>query len=117
MNAFIKRITYFLLAILMLSTVSIPSSDAYYRTVYRVRPHYYYSERPTVRGWFHQHPKIRAATIGAGIGAIAGGAVGLIRGRHVGRAIASGAGAGAGIGLIRSSNHLKRHPIIQDTLT
>ncbi|CAN5418309.1 hypothetical protein BH11CYA1_BH11CYA1_50190 [soil metagenome] len=69
------------------------------------------------RTYFQRHPKVKAVSIGAGVGAGAGALTGLVSGRGVVRGAAIGAGSGAGIGLVRSSNTMKRHPIISDTAT
>ncbi len=69
------------------------------------------------RSYWQRHPKVKAATIGAGVGAGAGAVTGLIAGRSVVRGAAIGAGTGAGVGLVRSSNTMKRHPIVKDTST
>jgi hypothetical protein len=71
----------------------------------------------SVKRFFNNHPKVKAATIGAGVGTAAGAATGLISGRGVGRGALVGAGTGAGVGLIRSSRMLRRHPIVKDTAT
>jgi hypothetical protein len=64
--------------------------------------------------YFSQHPKVKAATIGAGVGAGAGALTGLITHKGVMRGAAIGAGTGAGVGLVQSSRTMKRHPIIKD---
>ncbi len=69
------------------------------------------------RTFFQRHPKVKAVTIGAGVGTAAGAVTGLISGRGVVRGGLIGAGTGAGIGLVRSSDTLKRHPIIRDVAT
>ncbi len=82
-------------------------------------------EKPTVthvylqdnRTFWQKHPKVKAATIGAGVGAGAGAVTGLISGRGIVRGAAIGAGTGAGVGLVRSSNTMKRHPIVRDIAT
>jgi hypothetical protein len=72
---------------------------------------------PERRSYFQQHPKVRAALIGAGVGTAAGAVTGLVTHRGVVRGAAIGAGAGAGIGLIRSSDTLRRHPIVKNVAT
>jgi hypothetical protein len=67
--------------------------------------------------YFQQHPKVRAALIGAGVGTAAGAVTGLITHKGVFRGAAIGAGAGAGVGLIRSSQTMQRHPIVKDLAT
>lgn len=69
------------------------------------------------RTFFQKHPKVKAATVGAGVGAAAGAVTGLISGRGVVRGGLIGAGTGAGVGLVRSSDTLKRHPIVRDVAT
>jgi hypothetical protein len=67
--------------------------------------------------FFQKHPKIKSATIGAGVGTAAGAVTGLISGKGTMRGAAIGAGTGAGVGLIRSSETLKKHPVIKNTAT
>jgi hypothetical protein len=67
--------------------------------------------------YWHRHPMVRSATIGAGIGAGAGALTGLVSGRGVMHGALVGAGAGAGVGVIRSSQIMRRHPIIKNTAT
>jgi len=69
------------------------------------------------RTFFQRHPKVKAASIGAGVGAGAGALTGLVTGNGVVRGALIGGGAGAGVGLVRSSNTLKRHPIMRDVAT
>ena len=71
----------------------------------------------TEKSFFSRHPKIRSATIGAGVGTAVGAVTGLVSGKGVVRGAAIGAGAGAGIGHIRSSQTMKRHPIVKDVAT
>lgn len=72
---------------------------------------------PEHRTYFQEHPKVRAALLGAGVGTAAGAVTGLITHKGVIRGAAIGAGAGAGVGLIRSSDTLRRHPIVKDLAT
>lgn len=83
------------------------------RTVVQTRTVYVQDNRT----YFQRHPKVKAAAIGGGIGAGVGAATGLITGRGVLRGGAIGAGTGAGVGLVRSSETMKRHPIIRDVAT
>jgi hypothetical protein len=83
------------------------------RTVVQTKTVYLRDERT----YFQRHPKVKSAVVGGGIGAGVGAATGLITGRGVLRGGAIGAGTGAGVGLIRSSNTMKRHPIIRDVAT
>ncbi len=69
------------------------------------------------RTFWQRHPKVKAAAIGAGVGTAAGAVTGLVSGRGVVRGGLIGAGTGAGVGLVRSSDTLKRHPIIRDVAT
>ncbi|MBS1998152.1 MAG: hypothetical protein JSS86_17635 [Cyanobacteria bacterium SZAS LIN-2] len=69
------------------------------------------------RTFFQRHPKVKAASIGAGVGAGAGALTGLVTGNGVVRGALIGGGAGAGVGLVRSSDTLKRHPIVRDVAT
>ena len=69
------------------------------------------------RTFFQKHPKVKAATVGAGVGVAAGAVTGLVSGRGVIRGGLIGAGTGAGVGLVRSSDTLKRHPIVRDVAT
>jgi len=70
--------------------------------------------RVHAKTYFQQHPKVKAATVGAGVGAGAGALTGLITHRGVVRGAAIGAGTGAGVGLVHSSETMKRHPIVKD---
>jgi hypothetical protein len=88
--------------------VCLPAEAQYYRGYVRQNP---------VKSFFNRHPKVKAATVGGAVGTAAGAGVGLISGRGVGRGALIGAGTGAGVGLIRSSQMLRRHPIIKDTAT
>lgn len=100
------------LTVLTLGTsviAALPAEAQYYGSVRR--------QQTGVKGFFNRHPKVKAATIGAGVGTAAGAATGLISGRGVVRGGLIGAGAGAGVGLIRSSRMLRRHPIVKDTAT
>lgn len=106
--------------------VAIPS------TVVRVAPrsgrlvekHYYY-ERPVYhtvymqdnRTFFQKHPKVKAATLGAGVGAGVGALTGLLTHQSVMRGALIGAGTGAGVGLLRSSSIMARHPIMRNVAT
>jgi hypothetical protein len=66
------------------------------------------------RTYWQKHPKVRATALGAGVGTAAGAVTGLISGRGVVRGGLIGAGTGAGVGLVRSSETMKRHPIVRD---
>jgi hypothetical protein len=85
------------------------------RTVVIEKPTYVYLQDN--RTFWQKHPKVKAATVGAGVGAGAGAVTGLISGRGIVRGAAIGAGTGAGVGLVRSSNTMKRHPIVRDVAT
>lgn len=87
------------------------------RTVVVERPVYRNVYIKDNRTFWQKHPKVKAATIGAGVGAGAGAVTGLIARRGVVRGAAIGAGTGAGVGLVRSSETMKRHPIIKDVST
>jgi hypothetical protein len=69
------------------------------------------------RTFFQRHPMVKSATIGAGVGAGAGALTGLVTGRGVIRGGLIGAGAGAGVGVVRSSQIMRRHPIVRDVAT
>lgn len=69
------------------------------------------------RSYWQRHPKVKSAAVGAGVGTAAGAVTGLISGKGVLRGSAIGAGTGAGVGLIRSSDTMKKHPIIKDVST
>jgi hypothetical protein len=69
------------------------------------------------RTFFQRHPMVKAATIGAGVGAGAGALTGLVTGRGVIRGALIGGGAGAGVGVVRSSQIMRRHPIVRDVAT
>lgn len=74
-------------------------------------------EKRDNRTYFQRHPRVKSAVVGAGIGAGAGAVTGLISRRGVLRGAAIGAGTGAGVGLVRSTSTMKRHPIVNDTVT
>jgi|SRR5215470_8177600 len=77
-----------------------------------------YHRRPvTLHQYLSDHPKVRAATVGSGVGAAAGAVTGLVTGRGVLRGAVLGAGTGAGVGLVRSSQVMGRHPIVNDVAT
>jgi hypothetical protein len=69
------------------------------------------------RTFFQRHPMVKSATIGAGVGAGAGALTGLVTGRGVVRGALIGGGAGAGVGIVRSSQIMRRHPIVRDVAT
>ena len=69
------------------------------------------------RTFFQKHPMVKSATIGAGVGAGAGALTGLVTGRGVIRGAVIGGGTGAGVGVVRSSQIMKRHPIVRDVAT
>jgi hypothetical protein len=69
------------------------------------------------RTFFQRHPMVKSATIGAGVGAGAGALTGLVTGRGVVRGALIGGGAGAGVGIVRSSQIMRRHPIMRDVAT
>lgn len=69
------------------------------------------------RTFFQRHPMVKSATIGAGVGAGAGALTGLVTGRGVIRGALIGGGAGAGVGVVRSSQIMRRHPIVRDVAT
>ena len=83
--------------------------------------HGYVNHQPTtkmkVRSFMYRHPKVKAATIGGGVGTAAGAVAGLVSGRGIMRGALIGAGTGAGVGLIRSSRTLAYHPVVKDTAT
>jgi len=69
------------------------------------------------RTFFQRHPMVKSASVGAGVGAGAGALTGLVTGRGVVRGALIGGGAGAGVGVVRSSQIMKRHPIVRDVAT
>jgi hypothetical protein len=69
------------------------------------------------RTFFQRHPMVKSASIGAGVGAGAGALTGLVTGRGVIRGALIGGGAGAGVGVVRSSQIMRRHPIVRDVAT
>jgi len=71
-----------------------PAQAEYYGSV-----HESYRQRHPVKAYFYRHPYQKKAAIGAGIGAVGGGVLGL----GVARGAIVGAGAGAGY------EYLKRH--------
>lgn len=76
-----------------------------------------YSSSTKSGSYWSRHPKVKAATMGAGVGTAAGAVTGLVTHRGIVRGAAIGAGTGAGVGLIRSSKTMKRHPIANDAAT
>ena len=66
------------------------------------------------RTFWQRHPMIKSATIGAGVGAVGGGVVGLISHRGIMHGALVGAGAGAGVGAIHASKTMRRHPYMRD---
>jgi hypothetical protein len=92
-------------------SVALPAEAAYYNG-YVGRSH-----TSGVRSYFYRHPKVKAATIGAGVGTAAGAATGLISGRGIGRGALIGAGTGTAVGLIRSSHIMRRHPYVKNGAT
>ncbi|MBX9666984.1 MAG: hypothetical protein K2X93_05160 [Candidatus Obscuribacterales bacterium] len=64
--------------------------------------------------FFAEHPKVKSATVGAGVGAGVGAVTGLVTRKGVLRGSALGASTGAGVGLLQSSETMKRHPIMKD---
>ena len=87
------------------------------RTVTKTVTRTVYVEKQDNRTYFQKHPKVKSAVVGAGVGAGVGAATGLIARRGVLRGAAIGAGTGAGVGLVRSSDTMKRHPIVKNTAT
>lgn len=79
--------------------------------------HGYKRQPVTLHDYFTDHPKVKAATVGAGVGTAAGAVTGLVTGRGVLRGAAVGAGTGVGVGLVRSSHTMRRHPIVKDVAT
>lgn len=69
------------------------------------------------RTYWQKHPKVKAAAIGGGVGAGVGAVTGAISGHGIVRGGLIGAGTGAGVGLVRSSQTMKRHPIVNDVAT
>lgn len=69
------------------------------------------------RTFWQRHPMVKGAAIGAGIGAGAGAATGLVTGRGILHGALIGAGTGAGVGVVRTSQIMKRHPIVRDIAT
>ena len=69
------------------------------------------------RTFFQRHPMVKSAAIGGGVGAGAGALTGLVTGRGVVRGALIGGGAGAGVGIVRSSQIMRRHPIVRDVAT
>jgi hypothetical protein len=106
-------------AVTLCSAVLMASSASAYSTYSgRVNSSRHHGKHPvTLHQYFSDHPKVRAATIGAGVGTAAGAVTGLVTGRGVLRGAVIGAGAGAGVGLVRSSHIMRRHPIVRDVAT
>jgi len=84
-----------------------------------IRPAQTYVSKPAKppETFWHKHPMVRSATVGAGVGAGAGALTGLVTGRGVLHGAVVGAGAGAGVGVIRSSQIMRRHPILKNAAT
>jgi hypothetical protein len=106
-----KNVMAGMLAVAAVSSTMCMPAEAYYNGYVG------HSKTNTVRGYFYRHPKVKAATVGAGLGTAAGAATGLISGRGVMRGALIGAGAGTGVGLIRSSEIMRRHPLVKNTAT
>ncbi len=64
--------------------------------------------------YFQRHPKVKKATVGAGLGMGVGAVTGLVTRTGVVRGGAIGAGTGAGVGLLQGSETMQRHPIMKD---
>jgi hypothetical protein len=64
--------------------------------------------------YLQQHPKVKGAAVGAVVGTGAGAVAGLISGKGTMRGAAIGAGTGTGIGLIQTSQTMKRHGYLKD---
>jgi hypothetical protein len=112
------RSSLLLLCATVIGAQSVPA-QAYSQTYYhaRLRQQQIYRQEHPVKAYFARHPKVKAATIGAGVGAGAGALTGLVAHTGIARGAMIGAGTGAGVGLIRSSRTLKRHPIFRDVAT
>lgn len=81
------------------------------------QPPAYQPQPISFHDYISTHPKLRSATIGAGVGTAAGAVTGLLTGRGLLRGAVIGAGAGAGTGLVRSSETMYRHPIVKNIAT
>src|SRR5205814_905871 len=90
-----KNVMAGLLAVAAVSSAFCMPAEAYYNGYVG------HSKTNAVRSYFYRHPKVKAATVGAGIGTAAGAATGLISGRGIMRGALIGAGAGTGVGLLR----------------
>ena len=95
---------------LWLAPLSAEAEGYYTGSATRVRVHHSAS-------YWQRHPKVKSAAIGGGVGAASGALVGGLTHHGVMRGAAIGAGTGAGVGLIRSSQTMKRHPIVKDVAT
>src|SRR5262249_16324389 len=93
------------------ASVGPPPRQPYYGSASR-----YHRQAPPGSYW-SRHPKVRATLLRARAGTAAGPVTGLVTGRGVFRGAAIGAGTGAGVGLLRSSQTMRRHPIINDVAT
>ncbi|HEY9776526.1 MAG TPA: hypothetical protein V6C81_22380 [Planktothrix sp.] len=71
----------------------------------------------TQKTYWQQHPKVKSAVVGAGVGTAAGALTGLVTHKGIVRGGMIGAGTGAGVGLIRSSDTMRRHPIVKNAAT
>lgn len=76
-----------------------------------------YQQSISFHDYISTHPKLKSATVGAGVGTAAGAITGMLTGRGAMRGALIGASAGAGTGLIRSSQTMQRHPIVNTIAT
>jgi hypothetical protein len=96
--------------------VPIQHASVTHRTATHVRNHRVTHYRDD-RTYWQRHPMQKGAAIGGGVGAAGGAIAGLISGRGLLRGAAIGAGTGAGVGVVRTSQTMKRHPVVRDTAT
>lgn len=106
-------------------TTVVPAGRTLNGRIVNAGPQKVYVERPVYhkvyvqdgRTFWQRHPKVKAATVGAGVGTAAGAVAGALSGKGIVRGAVIGAGTGAGVGLVRSSDTLRRHPIVKDVST
>jgi hypothetical protein len=97
--------------------VPIQHASVTHQTVSHARSHHRVAHYRDDRTYWQRHPMQKGAAIGGGVGAAGGAIAGLISGRGILRGAAIGAGTGAGVGVVRTSETMKRHPVVRDTAT
>jgi hypothetical protein len=117
MTRFLAKPATLAVAALAAFSMTAPSfATTYEGTVTKNKHHHTTSTYKTGTYW-ERHPKVKSAAVGAGVGTAAGAVTGLVTHKGIMHGAVIGAGTGAGVGLIRSSDTMKRHPIVKNTLT